>query len=234
MKNRTFFKTVAVLAIMLCFAIPQKTAGASENGGLPDFSDFLYSVAGGKPDIVRGVFVPDVMAYPVVQQPEEDPSAVTENHGEVTQFRLAARHKIIGLLAHNTLAGASFSGLRIGQEIRIIYGDLHVKYFIVNQMSRYKVISSEGRNIGYMDLRTNTIYNTQELFNMYYEGEAHLTFQTCISLGGNTSWGRLFVTGIPVAEDYFKHLEQLDLTDFQSQWVVLKARKWLNSTANLW
>ncbi len=210
MKNKTFFKAVAVSAIILCIAFPQLPAGASAGSGMPDFADFIKGVMDGQADLVRGVYVPDEFAFPVVQQPDGDASSVTLNDGEITEFGAAAKNHVIGLLAHNTLAGIYFFNLRAGQEVRIIYGNAKIQYFIIDHLDRYEVMDSGKRDVSYKDLLTKKTYDTQALFYKFYGGTMHVTFQTCIRRGDDYSWGRLFVTAIPVPDNFFRKLKYLD------------------------
>ncbi len=184
--------------------------------------------------LILGVSAPGVLDFPVVQQPENNPASVTENAGEVTQFGMADKNHVIGLLAHNTLAGEAFSSLRIGQEIRISYANSRVDHFIVNRLARFKVMFPGSRDLSYLDLSTYKLYNTQELFRMFYQGNTHVTFQTCIEMGGDNSWGRLFITAIPVPELYFRELKILNLAERQSNLAVIHALELLNWDAISW
>ena len=81
--------------------------------------------------MIQGVYVPGTLALRVMQQPAAEPESVPAMDGVATQFSPAVQSRVIGLLAHNDLAGASFSSLRIGQEVRIVYGDGRVEYYQV-------------------------------------------------------------------------------------------------------
>ncbi len=234
MKINISLRIAAFIAILLIIsAIPQDPIGATESGGLPAFSDFVAGVIDGHAELIRGVYVPGVLAFPVVQQPAEDPQAVSEAAGVVTQFSQAAQNHVIGLLAHNTLAGASFYSLELGQEIRIVYGDGRVDYYVVNNLARFKVIHPGRQDIAYMDLRTDRIYNTQALFAAYYQGNLHVTFQTCIQHDGDLSWGRFFVTAVPVPKLYFREIDALGLSDFQKNQALLSALELMSGNSNL-
>jgi len=233
MKINLSLRLVAFIAIFLILAIPQKPIGAADGDGLPTFPDFVAHVMDGHAESVRGVYVPGVLAFPVVQQPTDSPQTVSETEGVVTQFSQAAQHNIIGLLAHNTLAGVYFYSLKIGQEIRIVYGDGRVDYFIVNRLARFKVIQPGSRDVRYKDLRTSRIYNTQNLFSTFYQGNVHVTFQTCIQMGNEPSWGRLFVTAIPVPRLYLRELEALRLTDWQQSPTIIKTLELISGNTNL-
>ena len=72
--------------------------------------------------------------------------------GEATQFAMASQFGSVGLLAHNILSGKFFSELTIGQEVRLVYGDGKVEYFIVAEICAFrhwnlKASSSSFRNL---------------------------------------------------------------------------------------
>jgi len=215
MKIKHIITAVVLFAALCSLVIPLRFARAADGTSLPAFPDFIASVINGQAGVVRGVYVPGVLAYPVFQQAENDPGFVSEKDGVVTQFRLAAKNNVIGLLAHNTLAGASFSNLMFGQEVRIVYGDGKVEYFIVNQLNRFQALLQKNQIIGYQDLSTDTFLDTSEIFSMFYQGNSHVTFQTCIQKGNETSWGRLFVIAIPVPPAYFAEIQKLHMASVQ-------------------
>jgi len=204
----THFKNVLLIVVLIVgLAVPLKSASAAESGALPTFSDFVAAVMDGQANVVRGVYVPGTLALRVMQQPANDPGSVLRVDGVATQFNLAAGNQIIGLLAHNDLAGASFSSLTVGQEVRIVYGDGRVDYFIVNRLARFQVLHFGSQNENYVELSTNIAYTPQNIFTRFYDGNVHVTFQTCIFQDGNSSWGRLFVTAVPVSTQYFRELQ---------------------------
>ncbi len=224
-------KAVAFIAILIYLAVPQWPIQAVEGNGLTPFPDFVTAVVDGQADVIRGVYAPGVLAFPVIQQAANDPGFVSETIGVVTQFGPAAQYNVVGLLAHNTLAGASFSSLTIGQEIRIVFGNGQVEYFVVKRFSRYQVLQAKSQKGNYKDLSTNKILNTQELFALHYKGTGQVTFQTCIQLGGNASWGRLFVTAIPVPVTYLRGIQMLRLAGMQENSTAIKALQLLSGNA---
>ncbi len=226
MKIKKFLKAVAISAIILRIALPQTPAVASAGSSVPIFGDFLNAVSDGESNVIRGVYVPGVLAYPVVQQSPDDPGEVTSHEGEVSQFGMAARYQVVGLLAHNNLAGAAFFNLKIGQEVRIVYGNGRVEYYVVDRLDRYMVIQFGSRDMKYLDLGTDKVQDTQQVFSRFYQGSHHVTFQTCIELGGNSTWGRLFVTAVPVPLFYIKQLRIVNLPDFQRGLGLLAALSW--------
>ena len=164
---------------------------------LPEFSDFSTLVEDGKINVLSGVYVPNVLALPVVQQPEGDSGYVSHRHEEATQFAMAAQYGNIGLLAHNYLSGRLFSRLIIGEEVRLIYGDGKVEYFVITEVLRYQALEPDSQWSSFRNLDNYDVLSTEQMFNRAYAGDRHVTFQTCISANGNSSWGRLFVIAVP-------------------------------------
>ncbi len=148
--------------------------------------------------VLSGVSIHDEGSFPVVQQPPGDTNFVSKNDGEVTQFASASRYGNIGLLAHNYLSGKSFSQLRIGEEIQLVYSDGQVETFVIKEILRYKALDPKSPYSSFQNLdNKDEILTVGQMFDRAYEGGRHVTFQTCISAEGNSSWGRLFIIASP-------------------------------------
>jgi len=194
---RNILNTSLFLAIFVSlFFNPISALAAS----LPSFLDFSRSVQNGDANVLRGVYASNVMALPVVQQPSGNAGYVSNNLGEITQFRMATQFGNIGLLAHNHLSGKSFSQLAVGQEIRLVYGDGHVEYFIVTEVLRYQALQPTSPYSSFKNLDKEETLSAEDMFKRVYFGDRHVTFQTCIEKDGELSWGRLFVIAIPKSE----------------------------------
>jgi hypothetical protein len=180
------------------FLNPQLTQaiGSSENS-LPDFPDFNKSVQNGEAGLLRGIYVPNILALPIIQQPANQPYYVSNRNREVTQFSIASQYGNIGLLAHNNLSGKFFSQLTTDQEVRLVYGDGKTEYFIVKNILRFQALQPESISSSFRNMDRNEIISAGEMFNRAYVGERHLVFQTCIEANGNASWGRLFILAVP-------------------------------------
>jgi hypothetical protein len=72
-----------------------------------------------------------------------------------------------------------------------------VEYFVVRDVIRYQALDSENLYSDFLDLRTGLRVTAGELFSRVYRGDRHVTFQTCIALNGDSSWGRLFIIAKP-------------------------------------
>jgi hypothetical protein len=189
-----------LLALLLTvfFLNPGSTQAIGKPDGiLPNFADFRQSVQNGEADVLRGVYVPNVLALPVVQQPEDRPYYVSNHDGQATQFSMATQYGNIGLLAHNTLSGKSFSQLSMGQQVRLVYGDGRVEDFVVANILRFQASKPESVSSSFHNLDRNETLSAGEMFSRAYGGERHLVFQTCIEANGNASWGRLFIVATP-------------------------------------
>ncbi len=167
----------------------------------PDFQRFINKVANGQKGVIRGVYVSGVFALPVIQQPEGEWAFVSEELGVVTEFQSAARNGVTGLLAHNFLSGALFDKLKQGKEVRIVFGNKEIKYYIIDGIYRYQKLNPNSSQSDLIDLSTGKKLTTEEVFNRFYRGKDHVTFQTCLEADGLSNWGLVFSVAIP-AEEY--------------------------------
>jgi hypothetical protein len=164
---------------------------------LPNFSDFSKTVQNGEASVLRGVYVPDVMALPIVQQPKGNAGYVSTDDGKLTQFAMASQFGNVGLLAHNHLSGKSFSQLAVGQEVRLVYGNGKVEYFVVKEVLQYQALQPTSPYSSFHNLNKDETLTAEQMFKRVYFGDRHMTFQTCIAKDGVSSWGRLFVIAVP-------------------------------------
>jgi len=188
---------VFVLAALFFNPDPAPAMGTAESA-LPNFTDFVKQVQNGEAHVLRGVYVLDVLALPITQQPVGDPSYVSSKAGEATEFSTASQYRNVGLLAHNNLSGRSFSLLTVGQEVRLVYGNGKVENFIVTEILRFQALEPKSALSSFRRVDSNEVLSAQQTFNRVYSGTRHVTFQTCIKANGNWNWGRLFVVAMPI------------------------------------
>ena len=196
-------RSVSLLLTILIslFYHPNATKAIGESGTLPAFADFTKSVQNGDAKALRGVYVDDVLALPIVQQPSGSPAFVSNNDGEITQFGMASQYGNIGLLAHNHLSGKSFAELAIGKQVRLVYGDGRIESFVIIEVLRYQAMQPTSPYSSFRRLdNTEETLTAEQMFKRVYLGDRHLTFQTCIEAYGNLSWGRMFVIAVPKSE----------------------------------
>jgi hypothetical protein len=195
---RTPLHTLLHLAVLACLLLnPARVQASGNNEDIPDFGEFSRSVMNHEPGIARGVYVPRTLAFPIIQQPTGEAGYVSPTDGEITQFGMASQFGNVGLLAHNNLSGRSFSELAIGQEVRLVYGDGKVEYFVITQILKFQAYEPTNPYSSFRDLSNDEKLTAEQLFNKVYRGERHLIFQTCIAGPGSLSWGRLFVIATP-------------------------------------
>jgi hypothetical protein len=189
--------TLLVTFLVSLFYNPLTTRALGNVVVLPTLADFSKSVQNGKADVLRGVYVNDVLALPIIQQPAGNPGYVSNNDGEVTQFGMPAKYGNVGLLAHNTLSGKFFSGLAVGQEVRLVYGDGKTETFVITEVLRYQALQPTSPYSSFRNLNKDETLSAEQMFKRVYFGDRHVTFQTCIESDGVSSWGRLFVIAVP-------------------------------------
>ncbi len=167
------------------------------NSTIPTFESFVETVEDGSPT-VRGVYISDVLALEVIQQPSNQPAFVSIEPGTATQFQMASAYGSIGLLAHNYLGGASFDDVSIGDRISIVHGDGRIEEYDISSILEFQALNPTYIRTDFLDISSQTTVTADELFGMVYGGKPHLTLQTCIMNGRESSWGRLFVIAEPV------------------------------------
>jgi hypothetical protein len=201
--NSRFLPTLYLLITLLSFWFPTgeaKALTAPQADDLPTLQAFVNRVKTGKAEDLVGVYVPEVFAAQVAMQPTGDAGFVTPRPNFVTQFSLASRFGSTGLLAHNYLAGKSFSQLSENQTFHLIYGDGSVSTFMVTDILRYQALEPNSVSSTFKDLDNSESLTSSELFLKVYNRPGMVIFQTCISANGNSAWGRLFIIAEPLTK----------------------------------
>ncbi len=203
---------ILLFAVFISLVLSPTHVGALGKGDvIPSFTEFVKAVENNQAGVLRGVYVPGVLAFPVVQQPVGNAGYVSLNDGEITQFGMPTQFGNIGLLAHNNLSGRYFSQLASGQEVRLVYGDGKVEYFVVTQIFSFQALEPTNLFSKFRDMGTAETLTAEQLFGKAYRGSRHVTFQTCIAANGEPSWGRLFVVAAPKSQyseldEFYWHL----------------------------
>jgi hypothetical protein len=197
LKNRISASTL-VFILAYVFMLPSQVLAKDIPNTLPNLNTFIETVKDGDASTLRGVYVPNVMAFTVEQQPSGYAGYVSSAESVVTQFSIATEVGNVGLLAHNTHAGAFFTNIQKGNLVVLVYGDGHTETFMAQSTQRYQALDPLNPYSQFKDLETHTTFTAEELFNKVYRGDYHLTLQTCIENNGNASWGRLFIVATPV------------------------------------
>lgn len=207
---RTTLNASFLLAVFLSVLFNSNSAFALGNGdsALPNFPDFSKTVQNGEAGILRGAYIPDVLALPIVQQPAGNAGYVSTDDGKLTQFGMATQFGNIGLLAHNHLSGKFFAQLAVGQEVRLVYGNGKVEYFMITEVLQYQALQPTSPYSAFHNVNKDETLTAEQMFKRVYFGDRHVTFQTCIAKDGNPSWGRLFVIATPKPQySWIDHLD---------------------------
>ena len=199
LKTNIFILTLSFILILLTASSPGGPALALDTGTahLPAFEEFVSQVKDGRSGELRGVYIPQVLAVRVVQQPENSDYFVSSGPMVVTQFAPAARLGSTGLLAHNFLAGERFSLLQAGQGFYLVYGDGQVSAFRVTKTLRYQALEPASTLSEFVSLQNGSRETATQVFEEVYDRPGRVIFQTCIAADGDPSWGRLFVIAEP-------------------------------------
>lgn len=163
-----------------------------------ELNSFVQSLIDGNSNTIRGLYVENKFAYPVVQQPSGNAGYVSTTDDVITDFAMPRQYGVTGLLAHNYLAGADFFSLNIGDLIQVVYGDGSIQVYQIADIQSYQALSPNSASSNFVDLATSDQLTATQLFKRVYMGSHHLTLQTCIQQGSEDSWGRLFIIAYPV------------------------------------
>lgn len=161
-------------------------------------NEFVEKLNNGQAGVIRGIYSEDHFALGVVGQPASQPAFVSSIDEIITEFSMPKEYGVIGMLAHNYLAGHYFFDLQAGDIIQIVYGDGAVDQYMVSEIQEYQALSPNSPYSQFKDLHSEEVLSATQLFKRVYMGEHHLTLQTCIQVGTLDSWGRLFLIAEPI------------------------------------
>lgn len=175
-------------------AIPEQELNLS-----PELQAFLDGAYTGQSNVLTGVYVDQSFSMLVVQQPHNQPGFISSSDGNVTDFRLARDYGSIGLIAHNYLGGKLFDQFDVGQTLYLVYGDSEVVAYTVLKIDQFQALSPNSPYSDFVNLDgTEGTISAEDLFYQMYGQEDAVVFQTCIEKDGNSTWGRLFITAVPM------------------------------------
>jgi hypothetical protein len=214
----THRRSLIYAVLLLAMTILNKTHRINRSGNIPVAGDsvpyaslynpplvhsfamteFVGKVKNGNHHQLVGVYIPGIMALPVRQQPEGNPTFVSTQPDMLTQFGLAGQYGSTGILAHNTLSGAHFYKIKPNTPIYLIYGDGRSETFQVTSIERFQALSPSDPYSDFVDLTqpssTDSLSSSELFYRVYKSAQEQVVFQTCISGEGNPSWGRMFIT----------------------------------------
>ena len=119
------------------------------------FTDFVNSVINGDDNDIRGIYSENEFAFPVVKQPAGNAGYVSTIEGVVTEFSMAKKYGVTGIVAHNYLAGGDFFSLEIGEVIEVVYGDGEILRYEITSIQSYQALSPNSATSQFVDLATS-------------------------------------------------------------------------------
>lgn len=155
---------------------------------------FVRQVSNGQAGVVTGLYVDGVMELRVVQQPSGNPAFISTEDQTATQFQSATPFNVVGLLAHNFLAGKDFFRLQAGQDLILVYGDGSLQHYRISEIGDYQRLTLSDLRSDFIELSNNQKLTTDQVFAKYYQQPNRLTLQTCIEHDGVWDWGVRFIT----------------------------------------
>lgn len=190
-------------------AAPAPLEASSEAAAYPGLVEFAASVLNGQAEDVVGVYIRDILALPVTQQPEGQTDFVAAEHNLLTQFATPKKYGAVGLLAHNYLSGSRFTQLIPDTEIILIFGGGRIERFRVQRVENYQALDPNSPFSDFIDLAsipagslaagsTSPVLTSADLFRKLYTTSGTLILQTCIEAAGEPTWGRMFVIAAPL------------------------------------
>lgn len=194
-KSINWFSIFSFIVILCLTVVP-----GGEVRALTDLDTFVDDVKNGQAGELRGLYIPGLLAAPVVQQPPGRVDFVSPWENVVTQFSLASKVGSTGLLAHNYLAGRNFALLKPGQELYLIYGDGQVDVYTVSDVLQYEALVAASTSSDFLDLQDESTLTHKELFMNVYDRPGQVILQTCITMNDDPSGGRLFIIAKPSRE----------------------------------
>ncbi len=190
--------SLTVASVLALPANPARADGIDAvTPALPGLNVFTSQVINGQGGQLRGVYATDLFSARVVQQPDGQPGFVSPSQGVLTQFGGASQFGSTGLLAHNYLAGAEFSQLRVGQVLYLVFGDGRTSAYAVTHLFKYQALQPNSDYSSFVDLTTGERLSAFSLFAGIYDRPGAVVLQTCIAANGLSTWGRLFVIAEP-------------------------------------
>ena len=123
-----------------------------------------------KPATIRGIYSENEFAFPVVQQPSGNPGFVSTTKDVVTEFSMARKYGVTGIIAHNYLAGSNFFNLKIGEIIQVVYGNGKTQSYEITSIQSYQALSPNSATSQFVDLATSEKISATQLFKRVYTG----------------------------------------------------------------
>ncbi|MEJ2601503.1 MAG: hypothetical protein P8Z00_24475 [Anaerolineales bacterium] len=88
--------------------------------------------------------------------------------------------------------------MRTGQALNLIFGDGRVQRYRISKIDDFQRLSVTDMRSNFVELKSGSKETTNQVFADFYQGQPHLTLQTCIERNGEWSWGVRFIKADPI------------------------------------
>ena len=204
MTIRTKVSLIAILIIFASAFLPVPVSASDNTIALAESNKTAFENESNENEqtgVLSELNLADLVTLQIVQQPAGDANFVSSYQNYVTEFQAAAYFGTVGLLAHNYLAGQYFFQLSPGQIIELVYESGKIESFIVTQIQQYQALSPNSPTSDFIDMASGDHLTARQLFSKMYKNQTgHLVLQTCIAVGENPTWGRIFIIAEPVTQ----------------------------------
>ena len=194
---RKIFLTIIVLFSLslqglVPFCIPISSSNIfglnsdTQAGYFPSISEFAFEISSNPSSAsLSGIYVENILADRIVQQPIGNPGYVSNEEDTVTQFSMATHFGTIGILAHNTAAGAAFFELELDDVIYLVQSSGKLQSFIVKEIQEYQAIWPNNTYSDFFDLRDpSSLISAQTLFLIHTAGAEFSFFKPVSKTAG--------------------------------------------------
>jgi hypothetical protein len=69
----------------------------------------------------------------------------------------------------------------------------------VTEIRNFQALSPDSTQSSFVDLASGEKLSNSELFHSIFDGSDTVVLQTCIAQGDVSTWGRMFITAVPLS-----------------------------------
>ncbi|MFM8321895.1 MAG: hypothetical protein ACKOC5_13360, partial [Chloroflexota bacterium] len=95
------------------------------------------------------------------------------------------------------LSGGKFYQVQVGQPLWVVYSSDHIHRYRVTEIRKYQKVDPFSLTSDLIDLTTQERLTVDQVYDHYYQGDHHVTLQTCLEGAGRSDWGLTFVVAEP-------------------------------------
>lgn len=145
----------------------------------------------GQPALPAYLAVSGLFDFPILRQASTN--YVSWQPNTVTLFDKPLSANVIGLLAHNGLAGRDFYRLAVGDLLDLRYLDGSQAFYRIAEIRQFQALGQGYPYFEFIDLQTGERLSDREVYDHIYLGHpGAVVLQTCLARNGRDDWGLTF------------------------------------------